>query len=106
MKDGRGTRLCASGARLVHARDCRAGRGLTYLLGQLGDLARGQSVERRQVVPLILMRLQGGEVEEDGRAVPPTLAVQGCGNQVSDAAERQGVLRWKQAVVAAQIHAA
>lgn len=72
---------------------------------KLGDLLGGKPVERRQVVPLILVRLKRGEVKKDGRTVLLTArAVEGCRDQVSESTDGHGVLRWEQSVVAVEVH--
>jgi hypothetical protein len=53
---------------------------------------------------LILVRLEGGQVEEECRSVPPGPAVQRRGDQISHSAGRQHILGREQPVVAGQVH--
>lgn len=70
------------------------------------DLLRGQPFQGGEVVPLILERLQRGEVEEHGGAELACLAVERGGDQAAGSLAGQHVLGREEAVIAAQVHPA
>ena len=53
----------------AHRGDVGAGRCTFRLTGEAFGVARAEPVQRRQERPLILVRLQRGEVEEGGQSV-------------------------------------
>ncbi len=73
-------------------------------LGQPGELARRDAAEAGQVGPLVGVRLQEGQVEEDGGAAAAGAAGQRGGDQVAQPAGGQDVLGGEEPVVAGQVH--
>ena len=69
-----------------------------------GDLLRRQPADGGQVGPLVLVRLQRGEVEEDGGAAAAGAAGQRCGDEVAQPADGHHVLGGEEPVVAGQVH--
>jgi len=72
--------------------------------GRADRLAGRDPAERGQVLPLVVMRLERGGIEEHCRAVAACLAVQRCCDQVADAARGQRVLGREQPIIAGQAH--
>ena len=68
------------------------------------SFVRGHPAEGGQVGPLVLVRLEGFQVQEHGRAVVPGRPEQRRGDQVADPADREQVLGGEQPVVTGQRH--
>lgn len=66
--------------------------------------SRGEPGDTGQVGPLVLVRLESGQVEEDGCAAAPALSLQRGGDKVPQAPGLQDVLGREQPVVAGQVH--
>ena len=65
---------------------------------------RRHSGEGGQVGPLVLVRLEAGEVGEDAGAAAPSAPLQRGGDQVAQTADVNDVLGRKEPVVAGQVH--
>lgn len=70
----------------------RSDGGLPQLCGEPGDLLGRESLQGRQVVPLVVEWFEPAEVEEDGRPELARLAVQRRGDQVARTAPQKQVL--------------
>ena len=81
-------------------------RRLPERRGELRDLLRGKALQGGEVLPLVLERLQRGQVEKHRRAQLARLAVERGRDQVAGALPGQHVLGGEESVVTAQVHPA
>ena len=83
--------------------DLSAGN-LAQPLRQPGDLFGGEPPEAGQVGPLVLVRLQGGQVQEHRGPAARGTALQRRGDQIAKPTDLQNVLGGEEPVVAGQVH--
>ena len=84
-------------------RRIRPGDQFTERLGHGADRVGRQPVDRGQEGPLVLVGLEGGGIEEHGRAPPAAFALEGQGDEVPERAFRHEVLGGEEPVVTGQV---
>jgi hypothetical protein len=90
--------------RPAHGGDVGANDRLLRPSGNPRRVTWAEPVQRRQERPLVLVRLEGCEVEEHRQPVLATSSLQGGGDEVAEATFGQHILVGEEAIVAAQVH--
>jgi len=78
--------------------------GAAEPLGDPGDLLGREPGNGGEIDPLVRVRLQGGQIQEDGGASAASAALERRGDQIPGPAGLQHILGWKETVVAGQAH--